>query len=70
MASVTYSCKSCGNFWYKGNGEKCPECKSFNVDTDWDEQYDYKNTTDDIMDCYDKLSEPEDNREVLLGVFG
>lgn len=70
MASVTYTCNSCGNFWYKGNGEKCPECGSFSVDTDWDEQYDFKRDFSDVRDCYDELSDTEDHREVLMGVFG
>jgi len=68
MASVTYNCKLCGNFWFRGSGYECPECKSTNVVTDWDEQYDEKDT-DNINDCYDQLSEPEDQREMLLGVF-
>lgn len=59
MASVTYSCNSCGNFWYRQRGDKCPECGSRSVSLDWDEQYDFSPGVVDVQEDYDELEPGE-----------
>lgn len=57
MATVTYECLDCGNFWPTRDFGKCPRCDGTNYTIDWDEANDKED--DGHYDVPNELEEDE-----------